>query len=65
MANAFGVRLGAVYSIGSINSRYEDQYSATTLDRVEVTGSRIQRGRYVQPEVEYTETVSAVFELLR
>jgi uncharacterized protein YggE len=65
MANAFGVRLGAVYSIGSINSRYEDQYGATTLDRVEVTGSRIQRGRYVQPEVEYTETVSAVFELLR
>jgi uncharacterized protein YggE len=65
MANAFGTRLGPVYSIGSINSRFENQYGATTLDRVEVTGSRIQRGRYVQPEVEYTETVNAVFELLR
>ena len=65
MANAFGARLGAVYSIGSINSRYEHRYGATTLDRVEVTGSRMQRGSYVQPEVEYTETVDAVFELLR
>lgn len=63
MATAFGARIGPVYSIGSINSGYEDQYGATTLDRVEVTGSR-ERGRYVQPEVEYTETVSAVFELL-
>ncbi len=65
MAAAFGARLGPVYSIGSINSRYASQYGATTLDRVEVTGSRMQRGRYVQPEVEYTETVSAVFELQR
>ena len=65
MAAAFGVRLGPVYSIGSINSRYRDQYGATTLDRIEVTGSRIGSGRYLQPEVEYTETVNAVFELQR
>jgi len=65
MATAFGARLGPVYSIGSINSRYENQYGATTLDRIEVTGSRIDPGRYVQPEVEYIESVNVVFELLR
>lgn len=65
MAAAFSVRLGPVYSIGSINSRYGNQYGATTLDRIEVTGSRIGSGRYVQPKVEYTETVNAVFELQR
>lgn len=65
MAIAFGAQIGPVYSIGSINSHYENQYGATTLDRVEVTGSRVKRGRYVQPEVEYTETVNAVFELRR
>jgi uncharacterized protein len=65
MAIAFGARLGPVYSIGSINSRSEDQYGANTLDRIQVTGSRMPRGRYVQPEVEYAETVNAVFELQR
>ncbi|MDN5781566.1 MAG: SIMPL domain-containing protein, partial [Luteimonas sp.] len=65
IAAAFGSRVGPVYSIGSINSHYADGYSATTLDRIQVTGSRMSRGRYVQPEVEYAETVNAVFELLR
>lgn len=65
MAAAFGARLGPVYSIGSINSLYQNQYGAITLDRIEVTGSRIGSGRYVQPKVEYTETVNAVFALQR
>lgn len=65
MAAAFGARLGAVYSIGSLDSRYGDQYGATSLDRVEVSGSRTRPGRYLQPEVAYTERVSAVFELQR
>jgi uncharacterized protein len=66
MAAAFGAGLGSVYSIGSVNSRYEGLYGgATTLDRIQVTGSRATRGRYIQPTVEYTETVNAVFELKR
>jgi len=65
VATAFGARLGSVYSIGSLDSRDADRYRAATLDTIEVTGSRIQPGRYVQPEVEYSEHVSAVFELER
>lgn len=63
MATAFGARLGAVYSIDSINSRQASGYGGTTLDRVVVTGSRIG-GRYLQPSVDYTESVSVVFNLV-
>lgn len=65
LAKAFGGALGAVYSINSLHSTGSDGYGATTLDRVQVTGTRIQRSRYVQPTVEYSERVSAVFELQR
>ncbi|MFC0679560.1 SIMPL domain-containing protein [Lysobacter korlensis] len=65
LAQAFGAALGQVYSSNSLNSVSADGYGAATLDRVEVTGSRIQRSRYVQPTVEYSERVSAVFELKR
>lgn len=65
LATAFGGALGPVYSINSIRSGVDDGYGATTLDRIEVTGSRIQRSAYLQPTVEYAERVSAVFELKR
>lgn len=65
MAAAFGTNLGPVYSIDSVNSRFSSGYGSTTLDRIEVTGTRIQRGRYLQPTVEYAESVNAVFELRR
>lgn len=65
LAKAFDAALGPVYSINSLNSYSSDGYGATTLDRVQVTGTRIQRSRYVQPTVEYSERVSAVFELKR
>lgn len=65
LATAFGGSLGSVYSINSVRSGFDDGYGATTLDRVMVTGSRVQRSAYLQPTVEYTENVSAVFELKR
>lgn len=65
LATAFGAAVGPVYSINSVNSGLSDGYGATTLDRIEVTGSRINTGRYLQPTVDYTERVSAVFELKR
>lgn len=65
MASAFGARLGPVYSIDSADSSYSPRYGATTLDRIEVTGSKVSRGRYLQAEVEYAGRVSAVFELQR
>lgn len=40
-------------------------YGNTTLDRIMVTGSRIQSGRYLQPQIDFTERVSAVFEISR
>lgn len=65
LATAFGASLGPVYSINSASSGIVGGYGATTLDRVEVTGSRINVGQYLQPTVDYTEHVSAVFELRR
>lgn len=65
MAEAFGARLGTVYSIDSIGSRQGNGWSSGTLDSVQVTGSRREGGRYLQPTVEYSETVSAVFDLAR
>jgi hypothetical protein len=65
LATAFGATLGPVYSINSVNSSVADGYgSANALDRIEVTGSRINK-HYLQPTVDYTERVSAVFELKR
>lgn len=66
LSTAFGGSLGPVYSINSVRSGIADGYGeATTLDRIQVTGTRIQRSAYLQPTVEYTENVSAVFELKR
>jgi len=65
LAKAFSATLGPVYSINSLGSLSTDGYGASTLDRIQVTGSRIHRSRYVQPTVEYSERVSAVFELQR
>jgi uncharacterized protein YggE len=65
LAEAFGARLGPVYSVNSLNSGLEAGYGATTLDRIEVTGSRVRPGRYLQPSVDYRESVRAVFELQR
>lgn len=65
LATAFGGSLGPVYSINSVRSGVDDGYGATTLDRIEVTGNRVQRSAYLQPTVDYTERVFAVFELTR
>lgn len=65
MARAFGTRLGQVYSIDSVNSRSTDGWGAVTLDRIQVTGARLESGRYLQPTVDYSESVHAVFELVR
>ena len=64
LAHAFDAALGPVYSINSLNSGFGDGY-AGSLDRVQVSGTRINRSRYVQPTVDYSERVSAVFELRR
>lgn len=67
LAKAFDATLGPVYSIDSVSSYRSDSYggNANTLDRIAVTGSRINTGRYLQPTVEYSEHVSIVFELKR
>ena len=65
LALAFGGRLGPVYSINSIGSHTGYEYGATTLDRIQVTGSRVGGGRYLQADVEFNESVRAVFDLQR
>lgn len=63
-AAAFGASLGAVYSVDSVGSNTRFDYYGRTLDRITVTGNRAP-GRYLAPTVEYSENVSAVFELKR
>ena len=65
LAKAFGGALGPVYSINSLGSMQARGYGNTALDRIEVTGSRIGGGRYLQPKIDVTERVSAVFEISR
>ena len=65
LATAFGGNLGPVYSINSVNSTQAQGYGNTTLDRVQVTGTRMDSGRYLQPTIDFTERVSAVFEISR
>ena len=65
LAKGFGATLGPVYSINSVNSNLTQSYGGTTLDRIQVTGARIDAGRYLQPTVTYTERVAVVFELKR
>lgn len=65
LAIAFGSKLGAVYSINSVNSMQAHGYGNTTLDSIQVSGSRMDSGRYLQPTIDFTERVSAVFELAR
>jgi hypothetical protein len=66
LARSFGAALGPVYSIDSVGSYRDHSYGgSTTLDKIQVTGTRINRGRYLQPTVEYREQVSVVFELRR
>lgn len=65
LAIAFGGSLGPVYSINSVNSTQAQGYGNTTLDRVQVTGTRMDSGRYLQPTIDFTERVSAVFEISR
>lgn len=65
-AASFNAQLGPVYSINSVNSQQSRVYNeAYSLDAVTVSGSRQRQGRYLQPSVEYTESVNAVFELKR
>ena len=61
LAQAFGGGLGPVYSINSVDSMHAGGYGNMDLDRIEVTGARIDNGRYLQPKIEFTERVSAVF----
>ncbi|KGM51133.1 hypothetical protein N792_12125 [Lysobacter concretionis Ko07 = DSM 16239] len=64
LAHAFGSEAGAIYSINSVHSHLANGYGGR-LDRIVVTGARLNAGKYLQPSVEYTERVSAVFELER
>ncbi|MGY0505647.1 SIMPL domain-containing protein [Luteimonas sp. e5] len=66
LAAGFGARLGSVYSIDSLGSGTGSRYRGQTLDRIEVTGSAIdtpEPARYLKPEIEFVESVSAVFSL--
>lgn len=63
IAAGFNARLGTVYSVNSVNSTLSDRYGVSSLDSVVVSGSSAQPGRYLQPEIEFNESVTAVFNI--
>ena len=65
LVSKFGGTLGPVYSINSVDSSLAQGYGAETLDRIQVTGSRIELAQYLRPNIEFVEEVSAVFEINR
>lgn len=65
LASAFGGRLGPVYSVNSPGMVEAYGYGNTSLDSIVVTGPRVDEGRYLQPKIDVTERVTAVFEIVR
>ncbi len=65
LAAGFNARLGPVYSINSANSDLSSRYryGRNSLDSVTVTGSAAAPGRYLKPEIEFNESVTAVFTI--
>ena len=65
LAAGFNARLGSVYSINSANSDLSSRfrYGQGSLDSVSVTGSAAAPGRYLKPEIEFSESVTAVFTI--
>ncbi|UNK48357.1 SIMPL domain-containing protein [Lysobacter sp. S4-A87] len=67
LATSFNAQLGPVYSVNSLSVQLHEGFrynESTTLNSIMVTGTRA-KGRYLQPEVEYRESIQAVFELKR
>ena len=65
IAAGLDARLGSVYSINSANNDLSERYryGANGLDRVTVSGSQAQPARYLQAEIEFNESVTAVFNI--
>ena len=71
LAEAFGSRLGKIYSINETrnSSNYSYRYGSNeSVERIEVTGSRIKNtdllpGRYLEAEITFDESVRVVFDL--
>ena len=71
MAEAFGSRLGKIYSINETRntSDYSYRYGSNEgIERIEVTGSKIKNadlipGRYLEAEITFDESVKVVFDL--
>ncbi|NKF51013.1 SIMPL domain-containing protein [Shewanella sp. WXL01] len=68
LANAFGAKLGKIYSINPNSSSYNYGYRSADVERIEVTGSRIKHadlapGRYLQTTISFSASINVVFDL--
>ncbi|ANB27344.1 hypothetical protein A6F57_01255 [Alteromonas stellipolaris] len=69
MAEAFGAKLGKVYSIDSENQSQRYRYGSNdSVEKIQVTGSRIESenfepGRYLQENIVFSAAVYVVFDL--
>lgn len=68
LANAFGAKLGQIYSINSTSNEHFNRYGANNnIERIEVTGSRISEavrpGKYLQENIVFSASISVVFDL--
>lgn len=68
LANAFGAKLGEIYSINSTSNNSRYRYgSNSNIERIEVTGSLIKQapmpGKYLQENIVFSASISVVFDL--
>ncbi|WP_261627225.1 SIMPL domain-containing protein [Pseudoalteromonas holothuriae] len=68
LANAFGAKLGKIYSINSTSNNSRYRYGANSdIERIEVTGSRVSKpsspGKYLQENIVFSASISVVFDL--
>ncbi len=68
LANAFGAKLGQIYSINSNSNNSYDRYGANSdVERIVVTGSlrkSKEPGRYLQENIVFTSSINVVFDLV-
>lgn len=69
LAEAFGAKLGEIYSINSSSNASYNQYGQNhAIERIEVTGSRVDsfngQGKYIQERVIFSASISVVFDLV-
>jgi uncharacterized protein YggE len=64
LANAFGAKLGRIYSINSSSNQFRNAYGANrNIERMAMADQKSRPGKYLKKSIIFSSSVSAVFDL--